>query len=128
VTREWKWALDRFVIISAACVTSGGWSSSANFERPLACASDADCPQFGGPNGSFQCRNTLCQSRDTSTYPLTSLDGGSAYELCYGSFARADTLDLFGPIGQEVSDWVATACPSGAASCTLPLPGMCLQP
>ena len=125
----YTWDLDRFINISASCTTSsGGWISEDNLSRPIACGETADCPLFTGPSHTYECRSGMCQSADTTTYPADAVTWEIADELCYAAFAREDTLDPNGPAAQQISEWLASACPSIAAGCSLPLPGMCLQP
>lgn len=125
----YAWDLDRFINISAACTTSsGGWISADYLSRPVACDTTADCPQFTGPSHTYECRNGICQSDDIETYPPDAITWAMADELCYAGLPRGDTLDPTGPAAQQVSAWLASACPSMTGGCTLPLPGMCLQP
>jgi len=124
----YTWDLDRFINISASCTTStGGWISAGNLSRLVACDVTSDCPQFTGPSHAYVCRNGICQSSDLVTYPPDYVTWVLADELCYAALPREDTIDPTGPGVQQVSAWVASACPS-TGGCTLPLPGMCMQP
>jgi len=123
----YAWDLDRFINISAACTTDdGGWVSADSLSRPLACADTADCPQW--PSHRYECRDGICQSSDLATYPASYITWELADELCYAALPRPDRFDPAGTVAQQVYAWVTTACPSMAGGCTLPLPGLCMQP
>jgi hypothetical protein len=125
-TPLYAWAFNRFIVIDAACTSpSGGWGSTANRSRPLACEDAGDCPQF--TTGSFECRNGLCQNEDTQRFPIEPLTWSDAFSLCYGPIARQETIDPLSPASREVNDAVAQACPTSGA-CTQPLPLSCIQP
>lgn len=99
-----------------------------NRSRPLACDEDLDCPQFTGTSGTFECRNQICQSTDTVTYPPALVSWAMANTLCYARIARAETIDPRSNASLEVYGWVEGACPSKIDPCTLPLPAGCLTP
>src|SRR5260221_8586763 len=75
----YAWSLGRFITISSACTTDTGWSTAGNLERPLACDSTADCPQWR--TWSFECRSGVCQNVDTTAFPPAAIDWDVAYEL-----------------------------------------------
>jgi len=128
-TPLYTWDLDRFINISASCTTStGGWISADHLSRLVACDVTSDCPQFTGPSHTYECRNGICQSSDLVTYPPDDVTWNLADELCYAALPREDTIDPTGPAVQQVSAWLASACPSRTTACSLPLPGMCMQP
>jgi hypothetical protein len=129
---SYAWSYGRFVNVLAVCNHETGWSSSGNLSRPVACTDEVECPQFKGAEGPrrFECRSGLCQRSDTTGFPPTFINSSDASDLCYARFARVDTFGPLNPIGQQVSDWVNSVCPSNFSSvpCTLPLPDGCMQP
>jgi hypothetical protein len=126
-TPLYAWAFGRFITVDAGCTTSdGGWGSTANRSRPLACADTLDCPQF--TTGTFECRNGLCQNEDVSTFPTAVITWSQAFTLCYARVAREDTIDPLSTASQQVSDSVQQSCPMVGEPCTQPLPNSCMQP
>ena len=126
-TPLYAWAIDRFINIDAGCAfPDGGWGSTANRSRPLACDNTFDCPQF--TTGSFECRAGLCQSSDTVNFPPTVVTWSMAYALCYAAIARSETIDPLSDASVNVSMWVKEACPAIGEPCSMPLPSMCMQP
>jgi hypothetical protein len=123
----YAWALDRFISIGSACAhDSGGWTTDGGRERPVACATTDDCPQW--QSWSFECRSGLCQNADTTMYPPLVVDWGEVSELCHAPFPRADTIDPLSPASLEIYQATISACPStSSAACTLPLPSICWQ-
>src|SRR5438874_10761963 len=96
----YAWGLGRFIMIGSACAyPDGSWATSANLERPVACNSTEDCPQW--QSWSFECRSGLCQNADTKRWPPSFVNWTIAYELCYAPFQRADTLDVLSPVSKS---------------------------
>lgn len=126
-TPLYAWAFGRFITVDAGCTsTDGGWGSTANRSRPLACTDALDCPQF--TTGSFECRNALCQNEDTSMFPTAVITWSQAFTLCYAPIARAETIDPLSTASQGVSNAVQQACPTVNEPCTNALPASCMQP
>lgn len=126
-TPLYAWGFERFIDIHAACTSpNGGWVSSANRTRPLACVDTFDCPQF--TTGSFECRNGLCQNDDTTKFPTTVITHSQAFALCYGPIAREETIDPFDAASLQASEAVTQSCPTLGGPCTGPLPATCIQP
>ena len=126
-TPLYAWAIDRFINIDAGCrFSDGGWGSTANRSRPLACVDTLDCPQF--TTGTFECRNGLCQNEDTSGFPTAVITWSQAFTLCYAPIAREETIDPSSTASQQVSDAVQQSCPMVGEPCTQPLPPSCVQP
>lgn len=125
-TPLYGWGFGRFIEIDAGCTSSnGGWRSSSNRSRPLACADTFDCPQF--TTGTFACRNGLCQNEDTSTFPAAVITWSQAFALCYGPIAREETIDPNSAASLQADEAVAQSCPVGG-TCTQPLPASCIRP
>jgi hypothetical protein len=106
----------------------GCWSasgSSSNFAsegsgcRPVACSTNADCPQlwFGPP--AVTCQNGLCQDLKIA------LDFGDVMTLCLASIPRSATQDWKGAAAAQASTLAGTSCPS-KTSCAVP--PQCRQP
>lgn len=126
-TPVYAWAFSRFINIDAACTSpGGGWGSTSNRSRPLACADTFDCPQF--TTGTFECRSGLCQNADTSTFPPSVITRSQAFTLCYAPIAREETIDPVSSATQQVSDAVTQSCPVAGGVCTQALPPTCMQP
>ncbi len=124
----YAWALGRFITIASACVYDhGSWVTDAGRERPVACTSTADCPQW--QSWSFECRNGLCQNADLTRYPPSIVDWSTVNELCRAPFPRADTIEPLSPAELAVYEATMSVCSSSAAAvCALPLPSLCWQP
>jgi hypothetical protein len=123
----YTWAFDRFIMISSACVDpDGSWGSSANRERPLACDTAEDCPQFTGAYGTFECLDRVCQNADVERFPPGSIDWATAETLCFAPIPREDSFELAGDASQRVSDTTTAACHGTVGPCD-PLPDTCLQ-
>ena len=117
----------RFVTILGSCDNA----SFGNWQRPVACVVDNDCPQLYQFSDAyrFECRQGLCQNADRVRFALDVVIEEDAFRLCYGPFARQDTLAFGTTTGESVTAWVNSACRDGLAGrCTLPLPGQCLNP
>ena len=123
----YAWSLGRFITISSACAYSDGtWGTIDNLERPVACTTTDDCPQWQA--WSFECRGGLCQNADTGRYPPLFVNWDMTDELCFAPVSRLDTIDRFSPATLQVSQATTAACPDQSRACTLPLPSLCWQP
>jgi hypothetical protein len=124
----YAWALGRFISIGSACAQDdGSWTTIGNRERPVACTTTDDCPQWN--SWSFECRSGLCQNADTTQFPPLFVNWDMANLLCHAPFPRADTLDPLSPTSVQVYQATTSVCSSTAsnAGCMLPLPPTCWQ-
>lgn len=116
----------RFFTVVAACGSSTRWYTYGLWGRAVVCESDADCPQLYEFRSEYdyECHHGLCQNIERDDESALALS--DAYTLCYGRFARDETLALFMPASQQVSGWITSAC--GTGQCSPPLPVGCVQP
>ena len=118
----------RFFAACPSCNDQWGGGFSPTDCRPFVCTTDDDCPNFAVLDDNdevvmrtYECRNALCQSADTESYPVDFVDHMDAMLLCYANVERVDYYEgePYCP-GVEWNEF-DKACP-------LPLPEACMQP
>jgi len=119
-------AAAHFFSIMSAC--NSFWLEQ--WERPLACARDEDCPQLYefSLEHRFECRNGLCQNTDVVAFPPERIEYIDAYLLCIAAVPRSETVAPGTAVTIDVSARVQEACPTVGAPCRLPLPAPCMNP
>jgi len=121
--RTWGAFWGRFYEVCIACLIDDvGWSAAPEDCRPLACASDRDCPEFitGGRLDAYECADGLCQNVDQSRHPRDVLRPRNAQTLCYAPVPRAETVRFDAPAVVTRREALDAECPLDAASCELP--------
>lgn len=85
------YAAAHFLSIMSAC--NNTWLEQ--WERPIACQRDADCPQLYefSTDSRFECRNGLCQNIDIAAYPTDAIGYFDAFLLCIAPVARTETIE-----------------------------------
>jgi hypothetical protein len=127
----YAYLMGRFMVITGACVSRAGWGWLREWERPVTCSSDRDCPNVYRRlhDYEYECRGGLCQNVDTLAFPAEEVSYDEAYALCLASLDREETIDPDAEASIEAAERVAQNCSAtGARSCALPLPDGCLQP
>lgn len=120
------YAAAHFLSIMSAC--NNTWLEQ--WERPIACQRDADCPQLYefSTDSRFECRNGLCQNIDIAAYPTDAIGYFDAFLLCIAPVARTETIEPGTSVTIDVTARVNAACTTPGGACTLPLPPPCLNP
>lgn len=103
-----------------------GWFTSVPRCRPVACTTDADCPQLYqyATEYRFRCQRGLCQASEGERAKL--LSNRIVTLLCLAKLDRHDTQSSFDAAAITAQQVADASCPTDGTSCEVPT--SCWQP